>query len=426
MSTPSSVSIGIELEFTVAQHADKVTQASPKDSRWICDPPSEDHLEDGQGVNPTHFTHSACMMKVSETVAALDLPVACFFPPEPHPQNPVTLNIPRGSILHVEGQRDLRTWNKQPALDSKPSRFDYWTVNREFSITTDLVCNPVKTAPQGYNWIGTEISSPIIVGPSELQKGLPQLKEIMTALRNNIVLWTTSGCGMHVHVGNGGPDLDLDTIKRVVSLVYLLEQPLIAEVCHPIRRTALGGFFISKESSIAKEQGHADAELEKEGAVHIQKLKELTERLKNCNGNLQKFYQAMHRIWSSPSVYALQRGLRKFTQNGGRPPRGGLYVSEYGTIEFRYAESSFDVEFATRWAMLCRHIFGIALRPREEFDEVFYRVFELVTQARVPSWQTMMGAIGFTVHPDKWNERVHKYSEELKDLDDQPILSKIE
>lgn len=428
MSTPSSVSIGIELEFTVAQHADKDAKASPKDSRWICDPHPEDLLEDMQSPNPSPFADSVCIMKVCETIAARGFPVACYLPPEPIPQNPITMKVPRGCIIQMQGHRDLRVWNKRSSFfqrGPKPSRFDYWVVDREIHITMGMISRPLKSAPKGYNWYGTEISSPIFVGPSELQEGLPQLRQILTTLRDNIVLWTTSKCGLHIHVGDSGKELELDVIKRAVSLVYLLEQPLLAELCHPIRRKSLDGFYISLDSGLAKEMWPARSELEGEGAVHIEELKRLVKRLKNRNDNIEKFYQSMHRIWFSSNMFTLRRSLRKFTQNGGTPPRCGLYISDYETIEFRYPEASFDVEFINRWAMLCRHIFGIALRSPEEFGDIFYRVFELVTQAHVPSWQTMMGAIGFTVHPDKWNERIKKYDKELKDLDAQPIVSEV-
>lgn len=431
MATPASVTIGIEIEFMIAQHYNKTTQSKKREDRWACDPPTPDPVTDILKNEPIPWADTVCILKTCETIAERGYPVGCFFPENAHPQNAIVKDAPANSIIQAQGSRRLRVWNKRTGLfqTGTSSRFDYWCIVREGHISTDLMFKPIRTTPRGYKWVPLEINTPIFTGPLELEQGLPQLRNILTLLREKLVIWQNHKCGFHIHVGNGGRELELDTVKRVVSLVYLLEQPLLSNLYHPSRHTHQNVTMISTGSQLVKEANPPLADLTEEGATIMAELGDLKARLKSRVRTCDPIHAILHRIWAIPNIATMRRKLRKYSQDGGSSPRGALYPSEYNTIEFRYPEASFDLEFIHRWASLVRHIFGLALRSRAAFGEMLCMIFEMVTrkQGETVSWPALSAAIGFTaVHPDKWKARVKAYARELYDLDDQGILPRVE
>ena len=428
MAAHSSISIGIELEFMVAQYENENTSRSDRDDRWACHPPPSNHILDMLGANPSPWAHPTCIIKVCETVATRGYPVGCFHPTVPHPQNSISKNVPPGSLIQVEDQRRLRVWNKRacPSQTAPPSRFDYWVVVREGNIAHNVMFGPLRTTPEGYNWVGMELNSPIFTGPTELDEGISKLRQVLDELRGNLKIWINSNCGLHIHVGDSDKDLSLDVVKRVASLVYLLEEPLLLNLCHSIRQTSPHAAMISLDSRIAKEPWPGLIELDGEAGMHIKELRNLKQLLKNRPKAGSKTINAIHRIWAEPTISNLRAALRKHVQGGGPSSRCGLSISEFNTIEFRYPEASFDTEFISRWAMLVRHIFSIAMRTPSAFGEILYRVYELVTRPETPRWPALSAAIGFNVHSDKWQDRMRMYKYELHDLDAQPILPKAE
>jgi hypothetical protein len=99
-------------------------------------------------------------------------------------------------------------------------------------------------------------------------------------------------------------------------------------------------------------------------------------------------------------------------------------VSKYDTVEFRYPESTFDVDFISGWADLVRHLYAVAMKPETEFIRILRRVYELVTRDEMPGWVTMMSAIGFETDVNRWQRRLNEYRSTLSNLDKQGILPK--
>ena len=103
--------------------------------------------------------------------------------------------------------------------------------------------------------------------------------------------------------------------------------------------------------------------------------------------------------------------------------RCALVVSKYNTLEFRYPESTFDVDFISSWADLVRHLYAVAMKPQAEFLQIVRRVYELVTRDQVPGWLVMMGAIDFPQDASRWR-RLNEYVGSLSNLDKQGVLPK--
>jgi hypothetical protein len=217
--------------------------------------------------------------------------------------------------------------------------------------------------------------------------------------------------------------MKLDTALRVTSLVWLLEDTLLYPLCHPFRSSSPYSARVSVESKIAKEAG--EPPVWGEGAALVHALQEVMVQLSWRKKVDKRLLGAMRRLWSEPSLASLGVALRKFDEGMEHTTtRCALVVSKYNTLEFRYPESMFDVDFVAGWADLVRHLYAVAMKPQAEFHQIICRVYELVTRDQVPGWSAMMGAIGFRTDVSCWQRRLNEYHGSLSNLDKQGILPK--
>jgi hypothetical protein len=237
-----------------------------------------------------------------------------------------------------------------------------------------------------------------------------------------MVVGLNSGCGLHLHVNDAG-NMKLNTALRVTTMVWLLEDTLLYPLCHPFRSSSPYSARISTESKIAREDGEPVLWPENEVLIHAlhEAMVQLSWRKKVDKGLLG----AMRRLWSEPNLASLGVALRKFDEGMEHTTtRCALVVSKYNTLEFRYPESTVDVDFIAGWADLVRHLYAVAMKPQAEFNQIICRVYELVTRDQVPGWSAMMGAIGFRTDISRWQRHLDAYQGSLSNLDKQGILPK--
>jgi hypothetical protein len=315
-------------------------------------------------------------------------------------------------------------WNKETATDlaGPVQKTNTWFVVPEIHITKDCVSKSGKTPSDKYDWFGTELNSPILIRPEEFSQGLPTLRKCLKAVQGNMVVGLNSGCGLHLHVNDAG-NMKLNTALRVTTMVWLLEDTLLYPLCHPFRSSSPYSARISTESKIAREDGEPVLWPENEVLIHAlhEAMVQLSWRKKVDKGLLG----AMRRLWSEPNLASLGVALRKFDEGMEHTTtRCALVVSKYNTLEFRYPESTFDVDFIAGWADLVRHLYAVAMKPQAEFNQIICRVYELVTRDQVPGWSAMMGAIGFRTDISRWQRHLDAYQGSLSNLDKQGILPK--
>ncbi|KAF5025778.1 hypothetical protein F66182_2111 [Fusarium sp. NRRL 66182] len=414
MAIPNSVCVGIELEFMVALQVPD-SDAVAGETRWAC--PSSAATFQGLVMGDFTDIEPPCIHKVCESIARNGVPVSCNLSP---PQSSSPTQIP-GTSIHplTDNSGQIRVWNKE-AVAGPISKSDTWFVVSERHITKDCVCKSGKTPSDKYDWFGTELNSSILTRPEEFSQRLPTLRKCLTAVQSNMVVGLNSGCGLHLHVNDAG-SMELQTALRIASLVWLLEDALLYPLCHPFRSTSPYSARISAESKIAKEQ--AEPPVYGEGAALVQTLSNLMDRLKGRKKVDKGLVGAMKRLWSEPDLTSLGVALRKFDEGPMHTTtRCALVVSKYDTVEFRYPESTFDVDHISGWADLVRHLYAVAMKPQDEFHQILCRVYELVTRDPMPGWSVMMGAIGFTTDVSRWQQRLSEYSGSLSNLDKQGIL----
>ncbi|KAL7760034.1 hypothetical protein ACKLNR_010124 [Fusarium oxysporum f. sp. zingiberi] len=264
---------------------------------------------------------------------------------------------------------------------------------------------------------------PILTRPEEFSQGLPTLRKCLAAVQGGMVVGLNSGCGLHLHVNDAG-SMQLETALRLASLVWLLEDSLLYPLCHPFRSTSPYSARISVESRIAMERG--EPTVYGEGAALVEALGEVMRQLHWRKKVDRGLLGSMKRLWSETSLASLGIALRKFDEGSlHTTTRCALVVSKYDTIEFRYPESTFDVDFIAGWADLVRHLYAVAMRPQVEFHQILCRVYELVTRDQMPGWSAMLGAIGFQGDASRWQRHINEYGDTLSNLDKQGILQNI-
>ncbi|RGP79650.1 hypothetical protein FLONG3_2204 [Fusarium longipes] len=418
MAALDLICVGIELEFMVAlQIAD--SDAVVGETRWIC--PSSPETYVGLVMGDYTKIKPPVIHKVCDTIASTGVAVSCdvYQPQCSDPIQPLGMSV----LPLIDSSGHVRVWNKENMdMAGSVQKTDTWFIVPEVHITKDCVSKSGKTPSDQYDWFGTELNSPILIRPEEFSQRLPTLRKCLKAVYDNIVVGLNSDCGLHLHVNNNG-NMKLDTALRVTSLVWLLENHLLYPLCHPFRSSSPYSARVSVESKIAKEAG--EPPVWGEGAALVDALHQAMVQLSWRKKVDKRLLGAMRRLWSEPSLESLGIALRKFDEGMEHTTtRCALVVSKYNTLEFRYPESMFDVDFIAGWADLVRHLYAVAMKPQAEFHQIICRVYELVTRDQAPGWSAMMGAIGFQADVSCWQRRLGEYHSNLSNLDKQGILPK--
>jgi hypothetical protein len=415
MTAPNSICVGIELEFMVALQIPN-SDVVAGETRWACASSTTTY----QALVMGNYSdiQPSCIHKVCESIASNGVPVSCNLnSPSSSPAQ-----IPGTAVLPLtDNSGHIRVWN-QGNMTGPVSQCDFWFIVPEHHITKDCVSKSGKTPSDKYDWFGTELNSPILIRSEEFSQGLPTLRNCLATVQNTMVVGLNSGCGLHLHVNDAGR-MELPTALRVASLVWLLEDALLYPLCHPFRSTSPYSARVSVESRIANKED--EPIVHGEGARLVQALQEIMDHL-NWRKNVdRKLVGAMKRLWSEGSLTSLGIGLRKSNEGPQHTTtRCALVVSKYDTVEFRYPESTFDVDFISGWADLVRHLYAVAMKSETEFIRILRRVYELVTRDEMPGWVTMMSAIGFETDVNRWQRRLNEYRSTLSNLDKQGILPK--
>ncbi|KAH7161627.1 hypothetical protein EDB81DRAFT_925208 [Dactylonectria macrodidyma] len=430
MAIPPSISLGVEVEFLTAQFRDDRQPDDDLHSRWACGPPSESPYETASPEGPHYWAEMSSVLESCKAIADTGLPTACPYPSEPDALSPIIKDAKCASanpVLKCSNGTSIRTWNNNAVQSSARagSQAGYWFMTRERHISVDVRRIPGKSPSTKYHWHGTELNSPVLILPIEFDNKLPSLKRCLNAIQNNMKIALNESCGLHLHVNDNGK-LNLDTAKRVACLVLLLEDPLFYQISHPSRGRSPFSVRISKDSKAVLEKG-AIPKLKGDGAFQITALSALADKLEGRWKVNKKIIEAMKRIYAQPDRESLRNILKKFNEGPVHTTRRcGLVVSCNDTIEFRYPASTFDTDYIAAWGQLVRHIYGLAMKPANEFSHIICHVYDVVTRGGTAAWdkparwEDAMEAIEFRdVGHSEWSRWIEEFNGKLKDLDKQ-------
>ncbi|GJN84279.1 hypothetical protein PLIIFM63780_007835 [Purpureocillium lilacinum] len=408
--------IGIELEFMVAFHDQEIKRSKPKDDRW---PDGRTLLVSENDI----YGNKACQKAVCAVLASIGLPTARIGDADAVVDDPDHSDLP-DKVVAVGGKRQLRIWNPVSAgTGGKEAQFNYWFVTHEASIVS-AVNERAITVPAGYRWYSAEITSPILADQEELDGGLPTLRKALASIQNDVKVWLNSECGLHIHVSPLDAELDIVVARRLAALVFLLERPLLLQLCHAGRSKAAHARLISSDSDIAKNPAPSVGL----SAPYLEEVIELRRMLDKAKGRCedeQRTFQAVCSILSEHDCKSLGERLRVPKAGGGDGGKCTLAMSKFGTLEFRYPESSFDVDYISCWVNVVRRLFAIAAAPDAEYAAKLCEIYELATRDVRMGWINFATAIGLDDQASVFKKRIKRYDGDLKDLDKPTILPRV-
>jgi hypothetical protein len=232
--------------------------------------------------------------------------------------------------------------------------------------------------PGSSGWCGLEIATP--VKPlSSLRQRPSDLQRFLGHIRNwNADVAVTPLCGLHVHVGQSGDGITLETAKRMVTLVALLEVPLLMKLVSPERTDSKFFCPITYLSvlmnRITLAQLQADANLSNVLPTGFDTLKYWASN----GGRLGPF---ISHIWQCQSLREIKDALKRYDTSGKcslelklRYPAdndGGILQPDPRkcSFEFRYPQGSFCEDFVEMWVSITTCIMAIC----RENNPVTYR-----------------------------------------------------
>ncbi|POR35511.1 Uncharacterized protein TPAR_04290 [Tolypocladium paradoxum] len=317
-----------------------------------------------------------------------------------------------------------------------------------FLIQKEDLVSPQAKGP----WRGIEITTPVF-NMSELSAGLPQTKQVVSALRNmDLDIAANRSCGLHVHVGLRA-GLRLTLAKKLVTLVMLMELPLILPLCPASRRESPFTSLITEKSRFVVRRLDLDemaSALRAEGPEMREHwpwtLGDSTATAWN-GGDPVALQGTMRLIWHSRSLRELAEGLCKRASTrtalairlrspdgvqvepSSVDPDGNAFDFEgtQSTFEFRYPQMSFDMPFIKNWAELCCKLVEIATLDAPAFKAKLQGLVCALSAAKASGnteWETILGAIGLGHQVPEWREQLRRHAggEEISHLGEGGIL----
>lgn len=365
-----------------------------------------------------------------------DLPVACKCTHEEEATCPNCHEIPKDMM---EG--DIRILSPRVGT-IKPSAqlpTDYFFFQFE-------ALTPYGQINSGRRWPGVEMSTPAFKH-SELSSGLPSVKCAISALRNmDAQITADDSCGLHVHVGIESGMTCL-VVKKVVSLIMLLEGALILPLCAPSRLESEAARPISQVSNLAGARkrfrlSKAPGPEEQEPMdLYVPPLEVMQPGAWHCE-TVPELRRILEEIWACESLQELAIGIQQ-----GMHGRAGLAISlrdhdgksrpywyqenmedSPSTVEFRYSQMSFDMLYIRNWVrLLCRVVEIAQLKP-EEYKQCLVGVFEQLDPSKTweePVWQRLLkGPLQLDHQVWAWKHQIGLYKSgiEISHLDKQLLL----
>jgi hypothetical protein len=270
----------------------------------------------------------------------------------------------------------------------------------------------------GVSWIPVELRSPV-AGEALARDGYRDIMKALDTIKSTFGqgLRLTRACRLSIYI-SVEQNVAVDFIKRLVTLVSVLDAPLLYSLISPERRTALSPLLSS--SRFARfairswnEDGPRNADLESLASDFVA-----------VNG------EKLARLWDSPTLADLNWLLGQIPILG--PEMGLGVVHEHidgvklGSLQFSHAQASFNVNFVKAWLDLVLRIAKAATLPMPLFSGLLDKIWSETTKPtedahhrlfKLLEWlEKYTSGLKTTTQAEAWQELMEKY-ESIKDLD---------
>ncbi len=266
-----------------------------------------------------------------------------------------------------------------------------------------------------FEWAPIEVATPVFRGDVS-RAGSSEIERLCATLQGDFLSWTNRSCDLHVHMSPAAGVLDLQTARRLVAVVWLLEPTLytLAEL-NQDRRGNFQHKPVTIHSMIARGDGYdgpaadvAEAERLLPDALHGF----LRERRRD---DIYRAYQ-LARVCDAPDIPGLRRMIvgtngqrlaitfREFEpEPEGHHHREGQRDSwRSTTAEFRFFTPTRDAAYSRMCIRVAAAIFAVATEPdpdryRRKLGEVVRRL-----DRKPDRWRELLDMLGLGAEVAAW------------------------
>ncbi|KAL1890467.1 hypothetical protein Cpir12675_005391 [Ceratocystis pirilliformis] len=205
---PAPCSFGVEMEFLVAVLQDGAVDPMAHIEPNI--PPVR--VEKGASLS---LAEAAAHRHVAQVLASAGLQVW---------DTPGTRH--RDEILQVKAElrKEPFYMRRKTAARLAALKAAHWVVARDGSVKSDGLAHPLF-------WVGVEVQSPALW---EDDMSMRHVERAVLAIRQGVRSRINQTCGLHVHVGRGDAQFELDELRRVAATLWAIE-PMMSRL-HPAYR----------------------------------------------------------------------------------------------------------------------------------------------------------------------------------------------
>ncbi|KAI9158079.1 Cell wall mannoprotein 1 [Paramyrothecium foliicola] len=272
---------------------------------------------------------------------------------------------------------------------------------------------------------GLEISTPIFP-QNELAAGLPQLSQLVAALgrhENDIV--ADKACGLHIHVGLQS-GMTLLFAKKLVTVVLLLERPLLLDLVPVSRSDSTWAGSITTESMLGKRTVSPhwiDDTLKRPNSSMAPLVTFTSTDIKPAAWNdskPQEFQDTVRLFWEANSLENMSRFLRRsgVTKLGlamslRDNSSGPHFEGGPSTFEFRYPQMSFHLPFIRNWVAISCRIAEIAALDHAGFRRKTKEIVNILNDQSGPQLREgLLTAIGLEDQLPEWRAEIQRYKQD--------------
>ncbi|KAJ6788808.1 hypothetical protein PWT90_02811 [Aphanocladium album] len=350
----TQLQIGIEIEFV-----------APHNKEW-----EECHLADIDPFNHISLSKDACFHRLAEALDAVGLPASYQMKTTSLncSRNPLREQAPADSIV-LETYRIMGDASRYKRKDGRAGLFKYWLVKGEYHLTE------TETYKE---WIMCELTSPIL-SESDISGPFPELDTALTTIAGALDETPhifSKRSGLHVHISPacaGGSSLLF--AQRILTLVVVLDQPVLFPLCDPARRDLIRPFLSA--ATLAP----VDQIVPTHPALDARALAHLPPSLAAAEGRILTF------IWRAATLADLQHILEHHRADlltvapllCKHKHAGGGENEVATTVEFRHAQASFSKRFVREWCRLVLAVGRVGVLPVSEYRAALERIWAAVT-----------------------------------------------
>ena len=325
--------------------------------------------------------------------------------------------------------------------------------NKDLKTNFFIFCLEYLRPFEGINatrhWPGIEMMTPAFKY-GELASGLPTVKTAISGLRNmGVQITADDTCGLHVHVGVESGMTQL-IAKKAISLVMLLEHTLLYPLVAPSRLSSECARSVTELSNAGRKKTvKGDVRLKKvEGqrksepvAMYIPPMKAIKPGKWAYQEEIDALYQILQIIWNAESLQELDLLVQRVIYT-----RAALAIclrnrefelaqswdfssleNSPTTIEFRYAQMSFDETFIHNWVQLVCRIVEIAQLDAKEYREIVSKILltlDGMKEDEESIWESLLPILHLKHQVKDWKSQLKQYKSgvEIAHLDGQLLL----